>query len=309
MEKLAGNQILVVGSLNMDLVVRTAHHPEPGETVIGSDFHTFPGGKGANQAVTSARLGAQVKMIGRVGADAFGETLLRTVAQAGVDTRYISQDAGISTGIALITLDKDGSNTIVLDLGANARLTPQEILDAEPAFKDARVLVTQLEIPLETTRTTIEIARKYNLPIILNPAPAQGLDIGSVAGIDYLIPNQNELQILAGTADVHQAAKILMKSGVVALIVTLGEGGVLVMEGQTETLIPAYHVPVVDTVGAGDAFVGAFAVALTEGKTTLQAAAFGNAAGALCVTRSGAQPSLPTRAEIEQFLASVGKPA
>lgn len=295
--------ILVVGSLNMDLVVRSPRHPQPGETLLGTEFHTFPGGKGANQAVAAARLGGQVKLIGRVGADAFGNALLETLSQDGVDTRHVEQLQDAPTGIALITVNDAGQNTIVVVPGANAKLSPPDLLSAAPSFEGASVVVIQLEIPLLTVTYAADLARRHGARVVLNPAPAQPLSATCLEQVDVLIPNQSEAALLTGCAAAGDAARRLMASGVRSVIVTMGEGGVLVVEDETATHLPAHRVSVVDTTAAGDAFVGAFAVALAEGRTVREAAAWGNAAGALAVTRAGAQPSLPARAELERFLA------
>jgi ribokinase len=294
--------IVVVGSLNMDLVVRSPRHPQPGETLLGSRFHTFPGGKGANQAVAAARLGGQVKMIGRVGADAFGKSLIQTLANDGVDTGQVKQ-IGAATGVALITVDAAGQNTIVVVPGANGELSPPDVLAAESAFEGASVVVMQLEIPLLTVTYAADLAHRHGARVILNPAPAQQLGSTLLKQVDVLIPNQPEAALLTGSALAGEAAQRLLASGVHSVVVTLGRDGVLIVEGETETHLAAHRVSVADTTAAGDAFVGAFAVALAEGRSLREAAAWGNAAGALAVTRSGALPSLPTRAELEQFLA------
>jgi ribokinase len=295
--------ILVVGSINMDLVVRVPRHPQIGETILGGSFATFPGGKGANQAVAAARLGAEVKMIGRVGKDAFGEALLETVARDGVDTSFLFRDPDAASGVALITVDEAGRNTIVVAAGANARLTADDVVSAEAAFRGASVLVMQLEIPLPVVEKSIRLARKHDLKIILNPAPAQSLPDGLLSSVDYLIPNQNELALLAGNENsLDSSVQALQMRGATCLIVTLGEQGVLVARGSERRHIPAYKVTAVDTVAAGDAFVGAFAVAIAEGYSLLEAAEWGNAAGAVAVTRPGAQPSLPHRDELLAML-------
>jgi ribokinase len=294
--------IVVVGSLNMDLVVRSPRHPRPGETLLGSEFHTFPGGKGANQAVAAARLGGQVKMIGRVGADAFGKSLIQTLANDGVDTSQVKQ-IGAATGVALITVDDAGQNTIVVVPGANGELSPPDLLAAESAFEGASVVVMQLEIPLLTVTFAADLAHRHGARVILNPAPAQQLGSTLLKQVDVLVPNQPEAALLTGSALAGEAARQLLAAGVHSVIVTMGEDGVLIAEDETQAHLAAHRVTVVDTTAAGDAFVGAFAVALAEGRSTREAAAWGNAAGALAVTRSGAQPSLPTRAELERFLA------
>jgi ribokinase len=294
--------IVVVGSLNMDLVVRTPRLPKPGETILGSDFRTFPGGKGANQAVAAARLGGAVQMIGRVGSDPFGETLLETIGRGGVSTAYVQKDPQAATGVAFITVDTNGQNSIVVASGANAKLTPEDIYAAEQAFKGAAVLLLQLESPIHAVTHAIELACKHGVKVLLNPAPAQLLDIDILSSVDYLVPNQTELALLTGVESIPEAVGILEARGIRRVIVTLGGDGVLVVEDGKEVNLPAHRVQVVDTTAAGDAFVGAFAVGLTEGHSTLTAAAWGNAAGALAVTKAGAQPSLPTRSEFEKFL-------
>jgi len=241
-------------------------------------------------------------MVGRVGQDDFGQALLRNVSDNGVDTTFILHDPHSATGVALITVDDAGQNTIVVASGANARLTPEDVARAKSVFEGASVLVLQLETPLLAITRAIEIAQHHGLTVVLNPAPAQKLDAGLLASVDYLIPNQTELALLAGVQPLEEAVAVLQGWGVPNLIVTLGERGVLIAQGERQTHLPAHPVEVVDTTAAGDAFVGAFAVALTQGLSTQESAAWGNAAGALAVTRPGAQPSLPNRAELDEFL-------
>jgi len=298
--------ILVVGSLHMDMVVWTAHPPEPGETIFGSDFATFPGGKGANQAVAAARLGAQVKLIGRVGVDSFGDDLLETAGASGVDCTYVQRDPLKSTGIAAITVTDDGQNSIVVVSGASGRVTAQDVSMAGSAFQEASVVVLQNETTLEANQRAIELAQQYGIPVVLNPAPARPLEPEVLAGIDYLIPNQIELAYLSGVDGVSTAVRLLLDIGVKRLVVTLGEAGCLVAEGEQLEELPAFPVTPLDTTAAGDAFIGAFAVALLEGKGTVAAARWANAAGALATTKAGAQPSLPSRNELETFLEQMG---
>jgi ribokinase len=297
-----GNHIVVVGSLNMDLVVRTVRHPQIGETVIGHDFRTYPGGKGANQAVAAARLGSDVSIIGKVGNDQFGEALLQAVNADGVNTQYIIRDSKVPTGVAFITVDDRGKNTIVVASGANAHLSPDEIDASRDAFIGASVLLLQLECPLNVVERAIDIAKQYDIRIVLNPAPAQLLDAYLLHSVDYLIPNQTELAQLSGQESTEAAIGVLQGMGVKRLVVTLGEEGLLVVDESQREHIPAYKVQAVDSTAAGDAFAGAFAVALGEGLSIHQAAIWGNAAGALTVTKAGAQPSLPSRDEFDEFL-------
>lgn len=295
--------ILVVGSLNMDLVVQAPRHPAVGETILGGEFRTFPGGKGANQAVAASRLGARVRMIGRLGADNFGEALLLTLKNDGVDTQFISRDPTTATGVALITVSAAGKNTIVVAPGANAQLSIQDLEAAGAAFQTAQILVTQLESPLPVIKRAVELARQYGVKTILNPAPAQPLEAKLLEQIDYLIPNEHELALLSGSADLKIGIGKLQQLGVKNLIVTLGESGVTVVQGKQSHHIPAFKVEAVDTTAAGDAFIGAFAVALSQGLDVFQAARWGNAAGALATTLPGAQPSLPNRNALEELVA------
>jgi ribokinase len=301
------SHIVVVGSLNMDLVVRAPRHPQLGETVLGGEFRTFPGGKGANQAVAAARLGATVKMIGRVGPGGFGDSLLNTLMRDNVDTTRVRRDGKLRSGVALITVDANGQNTIVVASGANGELTPEDVTAGEAAFAGAAVLLLQLECPLAAVERAIELAKKHGAQVVLNPAPAQMLNATLLESVDYLVPNQTELALLTGVDDLaatRNAASHLRAHGVKRVIVTLGEEGVLAVDDEGEFYLPAHRVTAVDTTAAGDAFVGALAVALMEGRSMREAVAWGNAAGGLTVTRPGAQPSLPTRAELEKFLHS-----
>jgi len=302
-----GAKIAVVGSLNMDLVVRAPHMPSPGETVIGSDFRTIPGGKGANQAVAAARLGAEVTMIGRVGDDDFGRAQLRNLGELSIDTTYVIMDAEAATGIALITLDTSGQNSIVLAPGANMRLTKEDINAARGAIVWSDVLVLQLENPLEVVVHAIDIAYAEGVKVILNPAPARSIPKETLAKLDYLIPNESETALLTGieVADLDsakEAAERLREEGVGTVILTLGDRGAFLASAEESVHLPGYEVEVVDTTAAGDAFVGGLAVALAQGQNLAEAVRYANAAGALAVTRLGAQPSLPTRQEIEEFM-------
>lgn len=293
--------IVVVGSINMDLVVRAPRHPQPGETILGTSFQTFPGGKGANQAVAAARLGGEVYMIGRVGNDDFGKVMLANLREASVNTRYVPQTENCASGVALITVSDAGQNNIVVVPGANAMLTPADVQAAEPVFQNAAVVVCQLEIPLPAVREAARLAHAHGAEFILNPAPAQLLDPALLSQVDYLIPNEQELSLLTGMDSTPLAINAIRDLGLKCVIVTLGSEGVLVMNQGEIYHFNAYPVEVIDTTAAGDAFVGAFAQALAEGKDIQAAAAWGNAAGALAVTHAGAQPSLPIRAALDEF--------
>ena len=301
-------RVTVVGSLNMDLVVRAPRIPRPGETIIGGEFRTVPGGKGANQAVAAARLGAQVAMVGRVGGDAFGGLLLENLAAAGVDPAFVTRDPQAATGVALIEVDDAGQNSIVVVSGANMRLAPADVEAAAAAIGVADVLLLQLESPLETVTRAAQVAHARGVTVILNPAPARPVPAGLLGLVDVLIPNESETALLTGLPvgdqeEAQAAAAALRRMGVATVILTLGErGALLAYEGGAE-LFPAFDVTPVDTTAAGDAFVGGLAVALAEGRPLREAVRWGNAAGALATTRLGAQPSLPTRQALDDMLA------
>ncbi len=295
-------KILVVGSINMDLVVRPPRLPLPGETILAGSFDTSPGGKGANQATAAALLGGPVAMIGRVGLDGFGDEMLAGMASSGIDTGGIQPTPDAPTGVALITVDDRAENTIVVASGANMRLTPEDVAAREDLFEQAALLVLQLETPVPSSLKAIELAHKHGMKVVLNPAPAQKLDAGMLRQIDYLIPNEGELMGLTGESSLEAGIRKAREIGVSTLVVTMGEQGALLVDESGEQMVPAFRVVPVDTVAAGDAFVGAFTVALSEGKTTREAARWACAAAAIAVTRKGAQPSLPKRAEVEAFL-------
>jgi ribokinase len=304
-------KIVVVGSFNMDLVVRMPAIPRPGETLLGGVFATYPGGKGANQAVAAARLGSQVTMIGRVGADAFGEQLLAMARAEGIATRFVGVDASAATGVALIQVDAQGQNSIAVASGANFTLTAAEVAAAFAALEQIDLLVMPLETPIETIVTAAELARQAGARVVLNPAPAQRLGSDLLHNVDVLIPNEHEAAFMTGIdihapQDARQAAASLLRSGPGSVIVTMGSQGALIAEHAGPEIAfaqtAAFPVQAVDTTAAGDAFVGALAVALGEGRSLSTAARFASAAAAISVTRIGAQPSLPTRAEVEAFL-------
>lgn len=304
--------IVIVGSLNMDLVVRIPRIPKPGETLTGGTFATFPGGKGANQAVAAARLGAQVTMIGQVGGDAFGSELISGLQKEGIETRYIGVDEHTATGVALIEVDEHGQNSIAVAPGANFTLTEAKVRQILSEIDAFDCLSMPLETPLETVYAATQIAKKRRSRVILNPAPAQILKRDLLEQIDVLIPNEHEAATMTGiTPDMEDscraAAAALLKEGVGSVILTLGDQGACVMEkssGKEQALkfVPAYAVQAVDTTAAGDCFVGAIAVGLAEGKSLVEAAHFASAAAAISVTRYGAQPSMPTREETDRFI-------
>jgi len=296
--------ILVIGSLNADLVVRTRRFPEPGETIQGEDLAIIPGGKGANQAVAAARQGADVDMVGRVGDDSFGPLLLQNLGENHVGTTRVQQDSG-ATGTAIIVVESAGQNSIVLSPGANGKVASSDV-DALD-FEVVKVLLLQFEIPLETVHYAARLAHAHGTRVLLNPAPAQPIPDTLMANVDILIPNESELAALSGMpvsdrATALAAAKSLLDKGPPVVIVTLGADGALLVDRERATHLPGYPVEVVDTTAAGDAFIGGLAAALLRGMPLDQAVRYGNAAGALATTRFGAQPSLPTIAEVEKFL-------
>lgn len=295
-------KILVVGSINMDLVVRVPHTPAPGETVLGGDFQTFPGGKGANQAVAAARMGGDVTMVGRVGHDDFGNTLIKALVDNQIRTTYVIKDSDAATGIAMIAVAPDGENSIVVASGANYEVSVEDVNHTRELMREADILLVQLECPLETVLAAVDLAAVYDVPVVLNPAPAQPLSKTLLSQVSYLTPNESELRILSGEENVEKAVQKLLSWEVKNLIVTLGANGARIITHEMDRHLPAYEITAVDTTAAGDAFNGALAVALAEGAPLLEAVRYGMAAGALSATKRGAQPSLPKRDAVENFL-------
>jgi len=300
------SEIFVVGSLNADLVTRLERFPAPGETVAALDFAVHPGGKGANQAYAAARLGGRVAMLGCIGGDAYGELLTQSLRSAGVDVSPVNRDAEAPTGLALITLDASGENHIVVVPGANARLTPEMVKAHEARIAAAAVVLLQLEVPLDAVLAAARLARDGGATVILDPAPARPLPAPLLECVDLLTPNQSELQTLTGraaTGPAELAARSLANGGRLRVIVKMGDAGALLVDADGQAFWPALRVEAVDATGAGDAFNAALAVALAEGRPLPEAGRLAVAAGALCVTRAGAQPSMPTRQEVESALA------
>jgi len=295
--------ILVVGSLNADLVVRAPHFPQPGETISGDDLQIIPGGKGANQAVAAARLGASVSMLGRVGKDNFGEFLLNNLKSNYVDTTLVQRDDS-STGTATIIVDSNGQNSIVLSAGANGKVSPADVEHA--SFSTFKLLLLQLEIPTLTVLRAAQLAKENHVRVILNPAPAKEIPDELISLVDFIIPNETELSPLTGM-DVNNipsaetAARVLLQRGAQNVIVTLGSKGALIVNSDASTHVDTYPVHVVDTTAAGDAFIGGFATKLLESDSLLSAVQYACACGALACTKFGAQPSSPTKEEAERF--------
>jgi ribokinase len=298
-------KVVIVGSLNMDLVTRAPRLPRAGETLAGQSFVTVPGGKGANQAVAAARLGASVAMIGCVGDDAYGEQLRAALLAEGVDCQAVTPVTGESTGVALIVVDDSSQNAIVIVAGGNGHVTASVVDSFDALLSQAEVIICQLEVPLETVGHVLKRGHELGKTVILNPAPASGpLPPQWFAWIDYLIPNESEATALTGlpvdsTASADAAASALLAAGVSKVIVTLGEQGALFASKSRSEHFPAPKVQPIDTTAAGDTFVGGFAAALADGKSESDAIRFGQVAAALSVTRSGAQPSIPTFAEVQ----------
>lgn len=298
-------KVVIVGSLNMDLVTRAPRLPRAGETLVGQSFVTVPGGKGANQAVAAARLGASVAMVGCVGDDAYGEQLRTALLAEGIDCQAVTPVSGESTGVALIVVDDSSQNAIVIVAGGNGHVTASVVDSFDALLSGAEVIICQLEVPLDTVGHVLKRSHELGKTVILNPAPASGpLPAEWFAWIDYLIPNESEATALTGlpvdsTASADAAASALLKAGVSKVIVTLGEQGALFASASRSEHFPAPKVQPVDTTAAGDTFVGGFAAALADGKSESDAIRFGQVAAALSVTRSGAQPSIPTFAEVQ----------
>lgn len=310
------SEILVVGSLNADLVVRVARFPRPGETISGDDLQIIPGGKGANQAVAAARQGTSVAMLGRVGKDSFGPDLIHNLKQNNVDTSHVQTDAGSATGTAIIVVDSNGQNNIVLSPGGNGQVRPADVADV--SFSDYTLLLLQLEIPIEAVISAAQRARENGLRVLLNPAPARSLPDELISLSDFILPNETELSLLTNQqvhdpASAEKAARTLLEGGAQNVIVTLGANGALIVNQEITKHIPSFEVQVVDTTAAGDAFIGGFAAKLLESNGKLldaheqalalqNAVRYGCACGALAATKFGAQPSLPTQEEVERFM-------
>jgi ribokinase len=300
--------IVVVGSINLDLVAAADHIPQVGETIIGNSFKTFYGGKGANQAVAAARLGYPVAMVGNVGDEAFGAKLRTGLEDAGVNTKYVNTVEGAS-GVALITTGARGENNIVVVPGANGQLTPDLLEKAAPLLESAGFLLAQLEIPLETVEYLAQFAEGHGIPLMLDPAPARELSEKLLRRLSWITPNETETAALLGIGsengdqDSYVMAELLLNRGVKNVLLKLGSRGCLIAQGTlAKERVPAFSVNAADTTAAGDAFNAGFAVALMRGSTVVRSAIFASAVAAISVTRPGAQTSMPTGNEVEAFL-------
>ena len=296
-------KILVIGSSNTDMVVKTSRFPQPGETIIGGEFFLFPGGKGANQAVAAARMGGQVDLIAKVGQDIFGQQAIEGFAHEGINVAYVMSDPKLASGVALITVDASGENEIVVAPGANAALMPSDLERDDAAFAEADLVLMQLETPLETLLHAAQKAHALQKKFVLNPAPAQDLPAELYPLLFLITPNETEASLLTGIeldneAALPKIAEALLKKGVANVIITLGAKGAYFHNVSQHFRIPAPKVQAVDTTAAGDVFNGALAVALAEGMDWPQAIDMACRAGAIAVTRMGAQASAPFREEL-----------
>jgi ribokinase len=302
--------ILVVGSVNLDLVSTGKRIPAPGETVTGIQFQTFHGGKGANQAVAVGRLGYPVSMVAKVGDDEFGARLRQGLADAKVDVTAVKTARNTASGVALISVDAHGQNSITVVPGANGKLLPRDLDKALPRLRSAGMILAQLEVPMETVEYLSEIAERYHVPLMLDPAPARPIAKAVLRRVSYLTPNETEACTLCGTAageltarNAGEYADKLLKSGAANVIIKMGGQGAFVASGDgARTLVPSFEVPVVDSTAAGDAFNGGLAVALMRGASLREAVRFAAAVGASSVTRAGAQPAMPTAREVNRLL-------
>ena len=301
-------RVTVVGSFMFDLVARAPRRPKTGETLIGDSFGMFIGGKGANQAIAASRLNALVCMVGRLGDDMFGNQFLDKFSDEKINTDFVIQDKNNGTGVGMPLIDASGDNSIVIIPRANTALSAKNINQGYEAIANSDILLLQLEVPIEASQRAAEIAKENSTIVILNPAPAREIPDTLLDLVDILTPNESETEILSGISattekEAKEAACILMDKGVETVILTLGSRGSLLLTATVESFFPANQVDVVDTTAAGDAFCGALAASLANGSTIEEAVKTGNAAGALAVTKLGAEPSLPKKADLDRFLA------
>lgn len=300
-------RVVVVGSINTDLIIKIGRLPKPGETIVGGRFSKGGGGKGANQAIAAVRAGGGVSFVARVGNDSYGNESVRHLIGERIDTKFVVRDEGAPTGVAFILVDDLGENSIVVASGANENLSPGDVEKAKHEILSAGVLLVQLESPIETVQSAINLAAHGETLIILNPAPAQYLSGSWLRGVDIITPNKIEAEILTDLkitddASLRLAGKRILEFGIETVIITLGRRGVFLATARTMRLIPAYGVRAIDSIGAGDVFSGSLAAFLAEGISIDEAVRMSIAAASISVTRRGAQTSAPSRAEIENFL-------
>jgi len=303
-----GKPIVVVGSSNMDLVAKAPRIPVAGETLTGDDFFMLPGGKGANQAVAAAKLGADVIFVAKLGKDVFADKSLENFKSVNIDTKHIEQLDGIPSGIAIIAVDDNGENIIIVVPGANGKLMPADVDKAESDIANAAVVVCQLEVPIATVEQAARIANKNNVPFILDPAPARELSDELLSMVDIIKPNETEAEILTGIkvtdqASAAKAADVLLAKGVETVVITLGEKGLMLATKDGKEMIANNKVEAVDSTAAGDAFTGSLAYGLANGESLKDAAVYANAVAAISVTRLGAQSSMPAKEEVDDFIA------
>jgi ribokinase len=306
--EMTASPIIVVGSSNMDLVAKAPRIPVTGETLTGTDFFMVPGGKGANQAVAAAKLGAEVIFVAKLGKDVFASESLENFKSVNINTQHIEQLDGVPSGTAVIAIDDNGQNIIIVVPGANGKLTPADVDKAQSDIASAAVVVAQLEVPIETVEEAAKIANQNNIPFILDPAPAKPLSDELLERVDIITPNETEAEILTGikvTDEVSaaKAADALLAKGVGTVIITLGDKGLMLASKEVKAMISNHKVKAVDSTAAGDAFTGALAFGLANGNAIKDAAIYANAVAAVSVTRYGAQPSMPTTKEVDAFIA------
>ncbi len=300
---MSDNKIIVIGSSNTDMVIKADRLPVPGETVIGGTFFMNPGGKGANQAVAAARMGGKVTFISKTGNDVFGRQSIELFNSENINTDFIFSDPKNPSGVALITVDSNGENCIVVASGANASLCPADIEKAKIEIEQAEIILMQLEIPIETVEYATEMAFSKGIKVILNPAPAQSLSDKLLKSLYMITPNKSEAEILSGIKvydwdSAQKAADVIRAKGANIVVITLGNQGALICEGKNYYKVEATKVVAIDTTAAGDTFSGALCVGLSEGKTIVDAVKMAAKAAALSVTRMGAQSSIPFRTEL-----------
>lgn len=298
-------KIVVIGSSNTDMVIKSDHFPKPGETVLGGEFLMNPGGKGANQAVAVARLGGDVSFVCKVGDDMFGKEAITKYSEDRINVDHVSVSSEQPSGVALINIDKRGENCISVASGSNYCLSEEDINSAEPIIKNAAIVLLQLEIPISTVTYAARMAKQYGAIVVLNPAPApkETLPADLLSNVDVIIPNSTEVETITKRCvtdlkSAQDAIGEMISKGVKTVIVTLGSEGTIIFHDGEYKQVPAYRVEAVDTTAAGDTFCGGVCVALAEGKTVFEAVQFGTKAASICVTRMGAQGSIPCRREM-----------
>ncbi len=304
-------KLCVIGSLNMDLVASVDRFPKPGETIIGREFGTYPGGKGANQAVAAGRLGADVRMVGKVGDDLYGRQYLQILKENGVDAEGVEVEPGISSGVAVIEVDGTGENHIVIISGANGKVDRKYIDRKLEYLMECDIFLFQLEIPLDTVMYAMKLLKSEGKVVIFDPAPASRLPDDIFPLVDYITPNETELQVITGVNvaeenDIRKAANQLLEKGAGVVVAKVGKNGAYIAERNGFTHIPGFIVPVVDTTAAGDSFNAGLAFALSGGKTLMESVRFANAVGALSTTAKGAQGAMPHLREVEELISRVG---